>query len=101
MSASFRREILAKMTRVFDLGAVCVSFLVTFAISSGSYTWPGLAHVLIMRIKVVNLLLFGGYLALCSAVFSACGFYRSHRLSRWNRRLYEILSAVTLLTGLL
>ena len=36
---------------------------------------------------------------LCSAVFSACGLYRSHRLSHWKQRLYEIFLAVTLITG--
>ena len=52
-----------------------------------------------MRIKVANILLFVGYLVLCSAVFTACGLYRSHRLSSWTQRLYEILLAATLVTG--
>lgn len=52
-----------------------------------------------MRIKVANLLLFAGYLALCLAVFSACGFYRSHRISHWKQRLCEMIFAVTFVTG--
>jgi FlaA1/EpsC-like NDP-sugar epimerase len=87
------------MTRFFDLAAVCVSFLASFAISSGSFTWPDLADVLVVRIKLANLFLFAGYLALCAAVFSVCGFYRSHRLSHWQQRLYEMVLAVTLVSG--
>jgi FlaA1/EpsC-like NDP-sugar epimerase len=34
---------------------------------------------------------------LCSAIFSACGLYRSHRLSHWRQRLYEIVLAVSLI----
>jgi FlaA1/EpsC-like NDP-sugar epimerase len=87
------------MMKGCDIVAVCVSFLTSFAISSGSLTWPELADVLAIRIKVANLVLFAGYLALCTAVFSACGFYRSHRLSHWTQRLAEVLLAVTLITA--
>jgi FlaA1/EpsC-like NDP-sugar epimerase len=89
------------LRRAFDLAIVCVVFLGTLAISSGSLTWPGLAEVLIIRIKIANFLFFVGYIAYCSAIFSACGFYRSHRLSHWNQRLYEILFAVISITGML
>jgi FlaA1/EpsC-like NDP-sugar epimerase len=98
MPPDLRRDVLMTMARVLDLTGVGVSFVVSFAISSGSSTWPDLADVLVVRIKVVNLVLFAGYLALCSAVFSACGVYRSHRLSHWRQRLYEIGLAVTLVT---
>jgi FlaA1/EpsC-like NDP-sugar epimerase len=99
MASDFRRDVLMTMARVLDLAAMCVSFLTSFAISSGSFTWPYLAHLLMVRVKVANLLLFVAYLALCSAIFSACGLYRSHRLSRWKQRLYEKLLAATLITG--
>jgi FlaA1/EpsC-like NDP-sugar epimerase len=90
-----------KIIRVLNLAAVCVTFLAALAISSGSLTWPSFVYVLAIRVKVANLLLFMGYIVLCCAVFSACGLYRSHRLSCWNQRLYEIFLAVTLLTGVL
>jgi FlaA1/EpsC-like NDP-sugar epimerase len=90
-----------RIVRVFDLAAVCVVFLVTLIISSSSLTWPDLGEVLVLRIKVANLFLFAGYLTLCSAVFSACGLYRSHRLSHWMQRLREMLLAATCATGAL
>jgi FlaA1/EpsC-like NDP-sugar epimerase len=99
MSPDFRRGTLTTTAKVFDLAAVSLSFLASFAISSGSFTWPDLADLLVMRIKVANLLLFAGFLSLCIAVFSACGFYRSHRLSHWKQRLREMIFAATFVTG--
>jgi FlaA1/EpsC-like NDP-sugar epimerase len=101
MFTTFRRHALITLLRIFDLAAVCVVFLASMAMSSGSLTWPGFEQVLVMRIKVANFLLFTGYIAFCSAIFSACGFYRSHRLSHWHQRLSEILLAVTAITGVL
>ncbi|HXH09744.1 MAG TPA: hypothetical protein VNP04_08300 [Alphaproteobacteria bacterium] len=98
MPPDFRRDVLMTLARGADLAAVSVSFVVSFAVSSGSSTWPDLADLLVMRIKVVNLGIFVGYLALCAVIFSACGLYRSHRLSHWGQRLYEIVLAVSLVT---
>jgi FlaA1/EpsC-like NDP-sugar epimerase len=101
MSGGSRHRTFVKANRLCDLGLVSVIFLAALAISSSSFTWPSLAEVLVIRIKVANLLLFAGYLGLCWVVLSACGLYRSHRLSRWPRRLYEMCLAVTVLTGAL
>jgi len=101
MLPGFRRETLVRMMRLLDLAALCTAFLAALAISSGNFTWPGLAGILIIRIALGNLLSFAGYLALCSAVFAACDFYVSHRLSHWYRRLSEILLAATVTTGVL
>ena len=101
MSPGFRHRILIMMAKLGDLVALCISFLTSLAISSGSLTWPDLAYVLTIRIKLVNIFVFAGYIALCSVIFSACGLYRSHRLSNWMQRLNEILLAATLVTGIL
>jgi FlaA1/EpsC-like NDP-sugar epimerase len=98
MSPSLR-DVLMKTVRLIDLAAVCVIFVASLAISSASLTWPSLAEVLVMRIKLANLLLFGGYLALCAAVFLACGLYRAQRLSWWPRSLCGIFLAATLVAG--
>ena len=101
MSPGFRHLALQRAARVVDLTLVSITFLAAFAVSSSSFTWPNLAEVLVVRIKVINFLLFGGYLVLCSAIFSSCGFYLSHRLSGWSRRVREICVATTLITVLL
>src|SRR5438552_7218549 len=100
MLADLRREMLVRMMRLLDLAALCTAFLAALAMSSGSFSWTSFSQILIIRIALSNLLLFAGYLALCSAVFSACGFYSSHRLSHSFRRLNEILLAVTVITGI-
>jgi FlaA1/EpsC-like NDP-sugar epimerase len=99
MSLYFRGQAFISLIRICDLLLVCGTFLASLAISSGSLTWPGFTEVLVIRIKVANIILFVGYLALCSAVLSACGLYRSHRFSHATQRLYELFLAVTFITG--
>jgi FlaA1/EpsC-like NDP-sugar epimerase len=101
MSPTFRRILLQRSARLFDLAAVAVTFLAAFALSSRAFTWASFESVLILRIKVVNILIFAGYLMLCSAIFSSCGLYLSHRLSHWTRDVREIFVATTAVTGLL
>lgn len=101
MPLGFQQHTVLKTARLLDLALVCMTFLAALAVSSGSLTWLSLEQVLVIRIKVANLFLFVGYIGLCSAVFLACGFYRSHRLSKWPKRLAEIFFAVTVITGVL
>ena len=101
MVADLRREMLVRMMRLLDLAALCTAFLAALAMSSGSFSWTSFREILIIRVALSNLLLFAGYLRLCSVAFSVCGFYGSHRLSRWSGRLREILLAVTVITGVL
>jgi len=101
MPYTIRRIALLRAVKLFDLAVVAFTFVVAFAISSGSFSWPSLAEVLIVRIKIVNILIFAGYLVLCSAIFSATGFYLSHRLRPWRRQLREVFVATTLITGVL
>jgi FlaA1/EpsC-like NDP-sugar epimerase len=101
MSSNYWRIALLRAARLFDLAAVSLTFLAAFAIASGSFTWPSFAEVLLLRIKIVNMVIFGGYLGLCSLIFSSCGFYLSHRMSPWGRRVRETLLATTLITGVL
>src|ERR1041384_3935946 len=98
MSHKFQRVALLRAVKLVDLGAVSLTFLAALAIGSGSLTWPSFAVVLFMRIKLVNILVFTGYLAFCSMVFSSCGFCVSHRMSRWSRQCRETFLATTLIT---
>jgi len=101
MSPNFQRSILQRVARLFDVAAVSLTFVAAVAVSSGYFTWPSLAEFMALRIKVANILIFVGYLVLCSAIFSTCGFYLSHRLSRWTRQAWEIFVATTLITIIL
>jgi exopolysaccharide biosynthesis polyprenyl glycosylphosphotransferase len=101
MSHNFQRIALLRAAKLFDLAGVSLSFLIAFAIAAGAFTWPSFAQVLFLRVKLVNLVVFGGYLAFCAVIFSVCGFYRSHRMSRWGRRIQEISLGTTLITAVL
>jgi FlaA1/EpsC-like NDP-sugar epimerase len=90
-----------RAAKSFDLSIVTLAFVVAFALANGTLTWPGFTEVLVLRIKLANFLIFGGYLVFCSLVFSACGFYRSHRISHWTRSYREILLATSLITAVL
>jgi FlaA1/EpsC-like NDP-sugar epimerase len=92
---------LQRASRTFDLALVTITFLAAFAVSSRAFTWPTFENIFLVRIKIVNILIFAGYIAVCSAVFSSCGFYLSHRLSHWSRQIREILLATTILAGVL
>jgi FlaA1/EpsC-like NDP-sugar epimerase len=101
MSPNIRRLLLQRLARLFDLGTVGLTFVASLAIASGALTLPSLANVLAMRVALVNLILFAIYFVLCAGIFSACGLYRSHRMSSWKLRVREILLAVTILTGII
>lgn len=101
MSVNFRRIALQRAARLLDLAVVSLTLVVAVAISSSYSTWPTLAEFLVLRIKVVNILIFGGYLVFCSAILSSCGLYKSHRLSQWTRQAREIFLATSLITAVL
>jgi FlaA1/EpsC-like NDP-sugar epimerase len=101
MPPGFQRVALLRAARSLDLAVVTLTFVAAFAIASGSFTWPSFTEVLLLRIKIINMFLFGSYLALCSLIFSLCGFYLSHRMSGWDRPVREILLATTLITAVL
>jgi FlaA1/EpsC-like NDP-sugar epimerase len=101
MPNNTRRTALQKATVLFDLGVVSFTMLVALAVSTGAFTWPSLAYVLEIRIALANLVLFAAFLAVCWAIFSSCGLYRSHRLSQRPRRLGEIFLAVTVISVLI
>ena len=101
MSPNFRRILLQRAARLFDLLVVSLIFIASLAISFNYFIWPTLAEFLLLRVSVINILAFCCYLAVCSAIFSNCGVYLSHRLSLWRRVASEMLLATTLITALL
>jgi FlaA1/EpsC-like NDP-sugar epimerase len=101
MSPKFRHLALLRAAKLFDLGIVGLAFLAAMAIGLGSFTWLRFTEVLAMRIQLFNLIFIAVYIGLCAAIFSACGFYLSHRLSHWHRQLREVLTAVTIITAIL
>jgi FlaA1/EpsC-like NDP-sugar epimerase len=101
MSANFRRVIVQRSAKLLDLCMMGTSFLGALAIASGTNTVLSFAEVLAIRIQIFNLIFFVAFALVCATTFAGCGFYVSHRLSHWHRRVREILMAVTFITGLL
>jgi FlaA1/EpsC-like NDP-sugar epimerase len=101
MTPHSRRIALQRAARSFDLATVTLVFLVALVINTGAFDWSSFAHILGMRIALINLIGFAVYLMLCAAVFSSCGFYRSHRLSDKGRRVREVFLGVTLITAVI
>jgi FlaA1/EpsC-like NDP-sugar epimerase len=84
--------------RALDLEIVCLVLFISMGLSSGAFSFPKLTEILIIRVTVLNLFLFISYLALCYAIFLACGFYRPPHLSDRKQGSSEILLGVTLST---
>ena len=101
MTPRFGRLALQRLARLFDMAVVCISFMIALAAASGSFSWSALVEVLSIRVQLSNLLFIALYLGICSVTFTGCGFYLSHRLSHWPRRIREIFVAVTIVTGVL
>ena len=101
MSPNIQRVAFLRTAKLFDLTLVALSFLAAVVIASGSYSLLSFADFLTMRIQIFNLLFLIAYVMGCAVTFTSCGFYVSHRLSHWPRRLREILIAVTVITGVL
>jgi FlaA1/EpsC-like NDP-sugar epimerase len=101
MSPNFRRVIWQRLARLLDLLTIGSSFLAALAIASESHTVLSFTEVLAIRIQVFNLIFFVAFVLVCAATFASCGFYVSHRLSHWRRRVREIFIAVSFITGLL
>jgi FlaA1/EpsC-like NDP-sugar epimerase len=87
--------------RTFDTLALGLAILISLAISSRTFEWPSFAYLLVIRIKLVNLFFLLGFIAFAQAVFTGCGFYRSHRFSSFGRRLTEVALAAWILTSAL
>jgi FlaA1/EpsC-like NDP-sugar epimerase len=101
MSPNIQRVFFLRIAKLFDLTIVAASFLGALVIASESYTVLSLAEFLSIRIQIFNLVFLIGYVLGCLVTFASCGFYVSHRLSNWPRRVREIFIAVTFITGVL
>jgi FlaA1/EpsC-like NDP-sugar epimerase len=101
MSPNIQRIVFLRTAKLVDLAIVALSFLAALALASRAYATVSFAEFLAMRIQIFNLLFLIAYVIGCSVTFTSCGFYVSHRLSHWPRRVREISIAVTFITGVL
>src|SRR5438034_5020335 len=81
MLADVRREMLVRTMRLLDLAVLSSAFLLSLAMSSGSFSWTSFSEILFIRIALHNLLLFAAFLAFSAAIFWGCGDRKSTRLN--------------------
>lgn len=82
---TIRRQVLLNSLKIYDLVLMLFSFgIATLAVSKESSNFT-LSQFLSMRVKVANLVIFGGLLLVWHLVFLVAGIYASRRLSgRWE-----------------
>jgi exopolysaccharide biosynthesis polyprenyl glycosylphosphotransferase len=93
---TFRRRILLKAAKLFDLALMVSSFALATVLVVNETPTISLARFLSMRVKIGNFVLFALLLLAWRLVFSSFGLYSSKRLSpRWAE-LLDIAKATTL-----
>ena len=82
--------------KLFDLVIVLLSFGLTTALIVRAEGRTPLAQFLSMRTKTTNYPIFVLALLICHFIFSACGLYRSRRLSSRRGEMADVSKATTL-----
>ncbi len=90
---SFRRRVLIKAFKLFDLGVMALSFgLAAIPVSHGTPA-VSFASFLSIRVKMQNIVLFVGLLLAWHAIFSMLGLYESRRMGDRKNEVKDILRA--------
>lgn len=93
---SFRRQILLKALKLFDLAALAGYFLFAAWVSSQEMKGISFEQVLAVRIKASNLLIFMVFLLVWHGLFSFFKLYHSRRLTTRQEDMQQILKTVSL-----
>src|SRR5579859_797564 len=99
--SNIRRKILLNVFKLFDMAVLIAAFAGAAALLLPGTHASSFAEFLAMRVRVGNLLIFTGLLALWHYVFLGCGLYASRRLSRRSDEFLDVIKAVSLATLLL
>jgi exopolysaccharide biosynthesis polyprenyl glycosylphosphotransferase len=90
---NLRRQILLKIFTFSDLAIMAASFASAALVESYFSAQISFSEFLSMRIKLQNIVLFLGLLAVWHSVFSAVGLYQSKRLEGRRNEIKDILTA--------
>ncbi len=91
-----RRQLLLKVFTLSDLAIMAVSFALAALAESHLTAHISFGEFLSMRIKLQNIILFLGLLAIWHGVFSAVGLYRSKRLGARRDEVKDVLTATSI-----
>jgi exopolysaccharide biosynthesis polyprenyl glycosylphosphotransferase len=98
---SFRRQFLLKVFTLSDLAIMAVSFASGALAESYLTAHMSFGEFISMRIKLQNIVLFLGLLAVWHGVFSAVGLYQSKRIEARKNEVKDVLRATSIGTLLL
>jgi exopolysaccharide biosynthesis polyprenyl glycosylphosphotransferase len=98
---SLRRQFLLKVFTLSDLAIMVVSFASGALAESYLTAHISFGEFLSMRIKLQNIVLFLGLLAVWHGVFSAVGLYQSKRLEGRRNEVKDVLTAISIGTVVL
>ncbi len=93
---TFRRKILLKALKLFDLAALAGYFLFATWVTSQEMKGVSFERVLAMRIKASNLLICVAFLLVWHGLFSFFKLYHSRRLTTRQEDMRQIFKAVSL-----
>ena len=96
-----RRQLLLKVFTLSDLAIMTVSFALASLVEAHLTAHISFGDFLSMRIKLQNIVLFMGLLAIWHGVFSAVGLYQSKRLEARRNEVKDVLTATSIGTLLL
>ncbi len=98
---TFRRQVLIKGFKLFDLLIVSLSFLLTMTAASFQFGQVSFGQFLSMRVKIGNFLIFIGFLLLWHCIFSFFELYKQRCLLIQRREFIDIVKGTTVGTALL
>jgi exopolysaccharide biosynthesis polyprenyl glycosylphosphotransferase len=93
-----RRVVLLTALKLFDLFALTACF-VTAALVARPIPGLSVEHLLALRVRIRNVVIVAGLLAIWHLVLAASGVYRSKRLTSRRRELVGIVRAMALVTA--
>jgi exopolysaccharide biosynthesis polyprenyl glycosylphosphotransferase len=96
-----RRQLLLKVFTLSDLAIMAVSFYLAALVESHVTAHISFGEFLSVRIRVQNIVLFLGLLAIWHGVFSVVGLYQSKRLEARENEVKDVLTATSIGTLLL
>lgn len=84
--------------RLIDVTLLMLAFGLGVVTGLDTLNWTTSADLLSSKVRLSSCILFAIAMLLCHAVFSACGLYKSKRLSTKRAELADVLRAMTLST---
>jgi exopolysaccharide biosynthesis polyprenyl glycosylphosphotransferase len=96
---TFRRRILLKAAKLFDLAVMTICFGLAALLVVQETPTVSLAEFFSMRVKIRNFLLFAAFLLVWHIIFSFFRLYDSRRLSSRRKETLDLLKATTLGAG--